>query len=266
MAKRKTSTGKSAGKPKKKAAVRGDKTPGASAKKKAKQKKKTPASSKGSKKAASPGRKKAQGATARKKKAAKKSTRQKTVVKKTAVKKTTVKKTAVKKAVRKTTARPSGAKKKIKRAPPAKQVAQGEPATQDTPDALPKTRLSPEVLQEFRQLLLQKRMELVGDVDNLTGEALRRSRSEAAGDLSRMPIHMADIGSDNWEQEFTLGLIHNERELVREIDEALRRVDEGTYGVCLATRKPISITRLRAKPWAKYCIEYARLRERGRVP
>ncbi|MHC4234990.1 MAG: TraR/DksA family transcriptional regulator, partial [Planctomycetota bacterium] len=85
-------------------------------------------------------------------------------------------------------------------------------------------------------------------------------------DLSSMPIHMADIGSDNWEQEFTLGLIDNERLLLREIDEALQRINANTYGICLATRKPISAARLRAKPWAKYCIEYARLREQGRVP
>ena len=121
-------------------------------------------------------------------------------------------------------------------------------------------------MAEFRQKLLSKRRDLIGDVDNLTSEALRRSRQEAAGDLSSMPIHMADIGSDNWEQEFTLGLITNERTLLKEIDEALQRIDDGTYGICLATHRPISVARLRAKPWAKYCIEYARLREQGRLP
>ena len=80
-----------------------------------------------------------------------------------------------------------------------------------------------------------------------------------------MPIHMADLGSDNWEQEFTLGLIANERIRVQEIDNALARIADKTYGVCLATHKRISVARLRAKPWAKYCIEYARLRDEGRV-
>ena len=136
----------------------------------------------------------------------------------------------------------------------------------DDSTPLPKSRLSPEQLAEFRQKLLDKRHDLIGDVDNLTNEALRRSRQEAAGDLSSMPIHMADIGSDNWEQEFTLGLITNERTLLKEIDEALERIDNGTYGICLATHRPINVTRLRAKPWAKYCIEYARLREQGRLP
>ncbi len=130
---------------------------------------------------------------------------------------------------------------------------------------LPKTKLSRKQLKEFKDLLLGKRRELVGNVGNLTDEALGRNRRDAAGDLSAMPIHMADLGSDNWEQEFTLGLIDNERKLLREIDEALARIEDGTYGVCLATHTPIAPERLRAKPWAKYCIEYARARETGRV-
>ena len=157
-----------------------------------------------------------------------------------------------------------------RRTPPGSAVAPSKPrltlVEDEETDSLPQTRLSPEELATFRQMLLDKRAELIGDVDNLTNEALRRSRSEAAGDLSSMPIHMADIGSDNWEQEFTLGLIDNERALLQEIDEALQRISERTYGICLATHKPISVTRLRAKPWAKYCIEYARLREQGRTP
>lgn len=133
---------------------------------------------------------------------------------------------------------------------------------QDRP--VPKTKLTKKEVREFERMLLEKRSELVGDVENLTHQAL--SGPQDSGGLSHMPIHMADMGSDNWEQEFTLGLIENERTLVREIDQALERVKNGTYGVCLATHQPIDLTRLRAKPWAKYCIEYARLRELGRVP
>jgi RNA polymerase-binding protein DksA len=129
------------------------------------------------------------------------------------------------------------------------------------PLEIKKTYLKPEELGEFRRMLLQKRQELVGDVTNLQGEALRTNGQADNG--SSMPIHMADLGTDTWEQEFTLGLIEKERLLLREIDEALDRIDEGTYGMCLATGKPITKTRLRAKPWAKHCIEYARKRELG---
>lgn len=113
-------------------------------------------------------------------------------------------------------------------------------------------------------MLLAKRRELLGDMGALSDEA-RSNRQDAAGDLSLMPNHMADLGSDNWEQEFTLGLLENQRQILREIDEALERIDNGTYGICLGTGKAITKARLRAKPWAKYCIEYARLLELGRV-
>lgn len=138
-----------------------------------------------------------------------------------------------------------------------------QPVTAPPPKekALPKTRLNDKQLGEFKQRLLEKRRMLTGDVRHLTHDALRR---DGAGDLSNMPIHMADIGSDNWEQEFTLGLIENEQQLVREIDYALARIGDRTYGVCVATGKHIGIARLRAKPWAKYCIEYARQQEIGR--
>ena len=127
-----------------------------------------------------------------------------------------------------------------------------------------KTRLSTEELEEFRQMLLDKRRELVGDVNHLEDEAIRAS-GHGGGGPSAMPIHMADLGSDTWEQELTLGLIANERGLLREIDEALERIDNKTYGICLATGKVITKARLRAQPWAKFCIEYARKRELGLI-
>lgn len=126
-----------------------------------------------------------------------------------------------------------------------------------------KTTLRKEELEEFRQLLLDKRRELIGDMNNLQNEAMRQGSSGESSGTSSMPIHMADIGTDTWEQELTLGLIENERGLLREIEEALHRIDDRTYGICLATSKPITKARLRAKPWAKYCIEYARKRELG---
>ncbi|MBI5765256.1 MAG: TraR/DksA C4-type zinc finger protein [Planctomycetes bacterium] len=110
-------------------------------------------------------------------------------------------------------------------------------------------------------MLLEKRAELVGDVTHMENEALGKNRSDASGDLSLMPIHMADIGTDNYEQEFTLGLVANERDVVREIDAALARLEQGTFGICLATQKPIAKTRLQIKPWASYCVEYERAQE-----
>ena len=80
-----------------------------------------------------------------------------------------------------------------------------------------------------------------------------------------MPIHMADVGTDNFEQEFTLGLIESERQILREIQEALVRCDAGTFGICQGTGKIIPRVRLEAVPWAKYTIEYSRLLESGKL-
>jgi RNA polymerase-binding transcription factor DksA len=125
--------------------------------------------------------------------------------------------------------------------------------------------LTPEEIQQFRTLLLEKRAEILGDVTTLHTEALAKDRREASGDLSSMPIHMADLGTDNYELEFTLGLIEGERVILREIDEALERIRSGTYGVCAATGRSIGKARLRAKPWAKYSYEYTLAQEQGRA-
>ncbi len=133
--------------------------------------------------------------------------------------------------------------------------------SQPVPKPIPPSRLTPAELDAFRELLLSIRRQLVGNMDSMEGEALRKNRTDASGDLSLMPIHMADIGTDNYEQEFTIGLVQNERETIKEIDAALQRIADGTYGVCLGTHKPIPKARLRAKPWARYCIEYRRAEE-----
>jgi len=128
---------------------------------------------------------------------------------------------------------------------------------------LPKTWLKPEELAYFRRKLIDKRNELVGDMEAMEKEALRKN-AVTGGDGTRMPIHMADVGSDNYEQEFSIGLIESERGLLREIDDAIKRITDETYGVCLATHAPISKARLRAKPWARFCIAYRRSQENGR--
>lgn len=127
-----------------------------------------------------------------------------------------------------------------------------------------KSSLNSTELESFRRVLLEVRRRLVGDVDHMEGEAMRKNRTDAAGDLSLMPIHMADIGTDAYEQEFTIGLIENETETLREIDAALDRIRDGTYGICQATRKPIGKARLKVMPWARYCVAHERATETRR--
>ena len=121
-----------------------------------------------------------------------------------------------------------------------------------------KTGLKRREMDMLRQLLLEKRADILGDV-----AAMDRVRhSDSGGDVSHMPLHMADVGSDHYEQEFTLGLVESEQKLLREIDEALGRMRQGIYGVCIVSGEPIPLVRLEIKPWAKYTIEVVRERER----
>ncbi|MFW5817413.1 MAG: TraR/DksA family transcriptional regulator [Planctomycetota bacterium] len=126
-----------------------------------------------------------------------------------------------------------------------------------------KSPLTKKQLAMFREMLLEKRRDLMGDMSGIEHSALGADRGNGASDL--MPTHPADLGSDNYEQEFTLGLLASERTLLKEIHEALERIDEGIYGICLGTAKPIGLPRLKARPWAKYCIDYARMVEKGMV-
>jgi RNA polymerase-binding protein DksA len=130
---------------------------------------------------------------------------------------------------------------------------------------LTKTYLTDAELEHFKQILLEKLHQLAGDVDSIESEALRKNRADATGDLSSMPIHMADIGSDTFEQDFTLGLMSSERKIVEEIVAALKRIQNGTYGVCEGTGRPIPKVRLEANPWARYCVEYATRLEKGQL-
>lgn len=120
-----------------------------------------------------------------------------------------------------------------------------------------KTDLSKKDLAHFREVLLEKRAEILGDV-----EGLEQHRTAGAGEMSHMPLHPADVGSDHYEQEFNLGLMQSEKRLLREIDDALLRIQKGTYGVCHDSGKPIPRARLEIKPWAKYTIEAAMEREK----
>jgi RNA polymerase-binding protein DksA len=119
---------------------------------------------------------------------------------------------------------------------------------------------APEI-KKFKMLLLAKRNEILGDVLFMEDETLRGQRSG----LSNIPTHIADAGSDNYEIENMLGLMDSEIKLVKEIDEALRRIENGTYGICEGSNKPIPMARLKAIPWAKYCVEYAGMLERNLV-
>ena len=111
-------------------------------------------------------------------------------------------------------------------------------------------------------MLTQRRDVLAGDVNHMQDNALNKNGA-SSGDLSRVPYHMADVGTDNFENEFTLGLIMNEEEELREIDEALARLKRGDFGVCESCGDAIPKTRLKVIPYARLCLECKRTEESG---
>jgi RNA polymerase-binding transcription factor DksA len=118
--------------------------------------------------------------------------------------------------------------------------------------------MTPAELETYRQRLQDLRNRFNGDVSHLTEEGLRTNGGESGGNLSHTPIHMADLGSDNFEQEFTLSLLQNEELALSEIADALERINQETFGHCEECHKDIPRARLQAIPYTRHCVECAR--------
>lgn len=123
-------------------------------------------------------------------------------------------------------------------------------------------RFGKKELDFYRKLLLVMRTKIVGDIRHLEKEGLNESQRDAAGDLSGYSHHMADMATDNFDRELTLGLASNEQNILNLIDNALRRIEDGTFGLCERTLKPISKKRLAAMPYAPLCLEAQEIEEK----
>lgn len=108
-----------------------------------------------------------------------------------------------------------------------------------------------EELESLRRLLLARKAELMDSYSTLEDEA--RKKGKEAGELSAVPYHPADLGSDSFEQILSFALLDNESTAIREIDLALDRMEEGTYGTCDDCSNAIGKARLRALPQATLC-------------
>jgi len=112
----------------------------------------------------------------------------------------------------------------------------------------------------FKDKLHALRARLRGDVTAMAQVALRKSGMEGS-DSNGMPIHMAELGSDNFEQEFTLSLMETEEDTLELIDAALERMEGGTFGRCIQCDGVIPKARLNAIPYTPVCIKCAEARE-----
>ena len=116
-------------------------------------------------------------------------------------------------------------------------------------------------LKMYKELLLKEREKIAGQLSHIEGDTLKKSQRDAAGDLSGYSYHMADMASDDYERDFSLGRATEEQKVLFVIDEALKRIEDGTYGNCLQCTKPIPKKRLKALPYTEMCIECQKAKE-----
>ena len=193
----------------------------------------------------------------RKKPAAKKAP-----AKKAARKPAPKKKPAARKIAKKVVAKKLAPKPAAKRPLPPKPVAVVKPPVHR---ARPMRAFNKEDLSFFRAHL-QKQLDLVqGNLNALASDNLKRSPIEATGDISAHSTHMADQGTDNFDRELALNLASGRQESLYDIEDALRRIDDGSYGACESCGGAIERARLKALPFAKKCLSCQNTAERGRT-
>ena len=109
--------------------------------------------------------------------------------------------------------------------------------------------------QKFKTQLEAERTRIADGLSHIERDNLNRSQRDASGDLSGYSFHMADMATDNFDREFSLDIASAEQVVLNRIDTALRKIQEGSFGVCESCSKPISLKRLKAVPYAELCLK-----------
>lgn len=116
--------------------------------------------------------------------------------------------------------------------------------------------------KQYRQVLLKLKERISEDIKHIAEDTLKKSQKEASGDISGYTLHMADLATDAYDREFSLGLASNDRNVLLQINDALKRIDEGIFGACEKCKKPIAKIRLKALPFARLCLKCQRTQEK----
>ena len=120
--------------------------------------------------------------------------------------------------------------------------------------------LTKQQLKFFRQLLITERAKCADEIKSIAQDAAKSPR-DASGDLSAYTVHMADMAADTYEREMSMNIVSSEQEVLYQIDDALKRIDDGSFGICQQCNKPIVMSRLKAVPYASMCIACQRVKE-----
>ena len=125
-----------------------------------------------------------------------------------------------------------------------------------------KKKFSKSDLKDFKKIVLKKKEEILNDLKHISDDTLRKSQKEASGDISGYTYHMADVATDNYDREFSLGIASGERKMLYELDDAMKKIDEGIFGICEDCKSPIAKNRLKAVPYARLCVKCQEKKEK----
>ncbi len=117
-------------------------------------------------------------------------------------------------------------------------------------------------LIEFKKLILKRKDEILDAIKHISEDTLKKSQKDASGDISGYTYHMADVATDTYDREFSLGLASSDRELLYELDDAVKKIDDGSFGVCEDCKVLITKTRLKVIPYARLCIKCQEKKEK----
>jgi RNA polymerase-binding protein DksA len=117
-------------------------------------------------------------------------------------------------------------------------------------------------LDFFKTKLLNEKQRVLEEMDGLQQSNLKQSISDSAGEISRYSYHLGDVASLSYGREFSMGLAERQQKYLEQIDEALQRIEDGTYGICKVTGELIDVERLEEVPVAKYSVKGKELMER----
>ena len=120
-----------------------------------------------------------------------------------------------------------------------------------------------EQLKQFRQLLITERAKLTDEIKAIARDVSTSPR-DASGDLSGYTVHMADMAADTYDRELSMNIVSSEQEILYQIDDALKRLEDGSFGLCQQCNQSITLSRLKAVPYASLCINCQRLKEQQR--
>jgi len=116
-------------------------------------------------------------------------------------------------------------------------------------------KLTKKQLDYFKEKLLSEKQKVLEEMDELQQSNLKQSISDSAGEISRYSYHLGDVASLSYGREFSMGLAERQQKYLEQIDEALSRIEDGTYGICKITSELISVERLEEAPVAKYSVK-----------